>query len=150
VKILTVRRLVAVASAVAVAAGLAACGGRSAREEAAAVRVTLSQLQRATRTHDYATLCRRVLSRELVRKVAGAGLPCDVALRAGLQGVHRPRVKVEQVKVDGDRALAQIRSTAAGQKPSIDVIQLVREGGGWRVSSLAGPDPPAPAARDRG
>jgi len=42
------------------------------------------------------------------------------------------------------RALAQVYSGAAHQKASTDVVQLVREGGAWRVAALAGPQPPAP------
>jgi hypothetical protein len=44
----------------------------------------------------------------------------------------------------GIRALAEVYSGAAGQRSSTDIVQLVREGGTWRVTSLAGPEPPAP------
>jgi hypothetical protein len=40
--------------------------------------------------------------------------------------------------------LAEVYSGAAGQRSSTDIVQLVREGGTWRVTSLAGPEPPAP------
>jgi hypothetical protein len=137
-----------VGAAATLATGLAACGAGEQRPsptaERAAVRGALVRLEQATATHDYGVLCSRVLARELVRKVASAGLPCEVALRVGLRGVRSPHLQVSTIKVNGNRALAEVYSGAAGQRPSTDIVQLVREGGTWRVTSLAGPEPPAP------
>ena len=44
----------------------------------------------------------------------------------------------------GDTALAQITTTAVGQRASHDTIRLVKQGDDWRVSSLSGAQPPAP------
>ena len=38
--------------------------------------------------------------------------------------------------MDGDAATAQVRSSAAGQKPSEDTVELVRVDDGWRIASL--------------
>jgi hypothetical protein len=140
--------LAVVGAAATMATGLAACGGGDQRPspaaERAAVRGALVQLEQATATRDYRVLCGRVLARELVRKVASAGLPCEVALRLGLRGVRSPHLQVTTIKVNGNRALAEVFSGARGQRPSTDIVQLVRESGAWRVTSLAGPQPPAP------
>ena len=65
-------------------------------------------------------------------------LPCEVALRRSeLESLREPKLEVRSVKVQGQRASAQIRSTASGQPPSQDTVQLVREGAGWRIASLA-------------
>jgi len=137
-----------VGAAATLATGLAACGAGEQRPsptaERAAVRGALVRLEQATATHDYRVLCSRVLARELVRKVASVGLPCEAALRVGLRGVRSPHLQVSTIKVNGNRALAEVYSGAAGQRPSTDIVQLVREGGTWRVTSLAGPEPPAP------
>jgi hypothetical protein len=137
-----------VGAAATVATGLAACGAGGQRSsptaERAAVRGALVQLEQATATHDYRVLCSRVLARELVRKVASAGLPCEVALRLGLRGVRSPHLQVSAIRVNGNRALAEVYSGAARQRSSTDIVELIREGGTWRVTSLAGPDPPAP------
>jgi len=101
-------------------------------------------MERATETHDYAAICSQVLARAVVQRVARVGLPCETALRLGLRGVRQPHLTVSTIKVDGDRALAQVSSGAKNQKASNDVIELVRERGAWRVASLAGPQPPAP------
>jgi hypothetical protein len=150
----TGREVLALVAAVATAAGLAACGGGGGPkqptpgQDRAAVRGTLVELERATAAHDYATMCGKVLSRALVARVAGAGLPCETALRLGLKNVRQPRLQVSTIKVTGNRALAQVYSGAQGQKGSSDVVQLVRERGAWRVASLAGPQPPAPPRAD--
>ena len=140
----------ATAVALALALGVTACGGSdkpkgpSAAQDRAAVRGTLLKLGQATASHDYATMCNQVLARTLVQRVAGAGLPCETAMRLGLGRVRQPRLQVATIKVHGNRALAQVYSRAADQKASSDVVQLVREHGAWRVASLAGPQPPAP------
>ena len=141
------RGAAATAAALLTAIGLAACGGDTGptpAQDRAAVRGALVKLERATAAHDYATMCDQVLARTLVQRVAGAGLPCETAVRLGLGKVHQPRLQVATIKVTGNRALAQVYSGAAHQKASTDVVQLVREGGSWRVAALAGPQPPAP------
>jgi hypothetical protein len=141
-------RDLAVAGAALIAAGVAGCGSSnhtpSPAADRAAVRGALVQLDEATAAHNYQLLCNRVLARELVRKVASAGLPCQEALRIGLGGVRQPHLQVTRIKVQGNHALAQVYSGATGQQSSTDIVQLVREQGGWRVTSLAGPEPPAP------
>lgn len=148
------RNVVAVGAAMVTIAGLAACGGGDSAPKGptpaadqAAVRGALVRLEQATETRDYRGLCRQVLASELVRKVASAGLPCEAALRVGLNGVRQPRLEVDRIKVTGNRALAEVHSEASGQKASTDVVQLVREHGSWRVTSLAGPQPPEPKSK---
>ena len=58
-----------------------------------------------------------------------AGLPCEVALRTGLEDRQNPRLTVLGVEVNGDQALARVRSTAGGEPPSTDLVRLVKEDG---------------------
>jgi hypothetical protein len=142
------RDLAVLAAAALMAAGVAGCGSGnhtpSPAADRAAVRGALVQLDEATAAHNYQLLCNRVLARELVQKVASAGLPCEEALRIGLGGVRQPHLQVTEIRVQGNHALAQVYSGATGQQSSNDIVQLVREKGNWRVTSLAGPEPPAP------
>jgi len=110
------------------------------------VRATLADFGRATAAKDYKALCSRILAPALVEQVTSIGLPCEVALRQGLGTVRQPRLTVGRVQVQGDRATAEVRSSAAGQEPSRDTVELQRVAGRWRISSLAGaqPAPPAP------
>jgi hypothetical protein len=134
------RAAAALLAAVALA-GFAGCGTSDDEQ----VRDTLRRFQAATAKKDYGALCKDVLARDLVGRLQAIGLPCELALRKSLGGVARPSLTIEKVKVRGDTALANIRTSAAGQRPSRDTIRLVRQGDGWRISALSGAQPPAPA-----
>jgi hypothetical protein len=128
------------AAALLAAAALAGCGTSDEQK----VRDTLARFQTATAKKDYGALCKDVLARDLVGRLQAIGLPCELALRKSLGGVSRPALKIEKVRVRGDTALANIVTTAAGQRPSRDTIRLVRQGDDWRISALSGAQPPAP------
>ena len=60
-----------------------------------------------------------------------------VGLVAGeLQFVSPPQLTSGTIRVDGYSATADVRSSAKGEKPSRDTLQLVRVGGSWRIASL--------------
>jgi hypothetical protein len=103
------------------------------------VRATLDRYAQATRAKDYQTLCDDLLSREIVDRIRSAGLPCEVALRTGLQNRRNPQLKVLGVEISGDQALARTRTTAVGEPTSVDTIRMIRQAGGWRVASLTEP-----------
>lgn len=125
------------------ATGCGGSGGSGGEEKA--VRATMTALQQATARHDYPRLCQKVLSRRLITSVTRIGLPCEVALEQGLGAVKDPEVKVGKVTVKGDRALAVVRTGAAGQASSTDTVELFKENGTWKVGTLSGAGPPAPA-----
>jgi hypothetical protein len=93
---------------------------------------------RATAAKDYTALCTRILAPSLIDDVTGIGLPCEQALARGLGGVRSPSLTLGEIAVDGDRATAQVRTSAANQAPSRDTLRLERVRGTWRVASLAG------------
>jgi hypothetical protein len=103
------------------------------------VRATLDRYAQATRDKDYQTLCDDLYARDLIDRIRSAGLPCEVALRTGLQDRRNPQLKVLGVEVSGDQALVRTRTTAVGEPPSVDTIRLVRQRGDWRVASLSVP-----------
>ncbi len=133
----------AVVLALLVAAVLVLKPGPSGDEQ---VRETLDRYAAATREKDYQTLCDELYASELVGRIRSAGLPCEVALRTGLEDRQNPQLEVLAVEVNGDQAAARVRSTAVGEVASDDTVRLVREGGGWRVSSLAEPGAAAPSS----
>jgi hypothetical protein len=122
-------RPVAAALAVVAAAG---CG----TSDEDRVRDTVAAFRDATAAHDYDRICDDVLAPGLSRRLAALGLPCEVAVSRFLRGTRAPRITVRSVTVAGDRARAVVRSSAAGQRPSRDVLRLVRTGDGWRIASL--------------
>jgi hypothetical protein len=112
-------------------------GGRDDEQE---VRVALDRYEEASARKDYQTLCDELLASSYVRQTASSGLPCEVALRTALEDVRNPTLEVVSVEVNGDRAAARVRGTAAGQVPAEDVYTLVREEDSWRIL------PPRPGA----
>src|SRR5215207_5311113 len=119
------------------ACALVGCGDGGPSDEEQ-IRSTLAAFQRATAGRDYSALCERILAPKLIQTVEQIGLPCEVALEKGFEDVRDPRLTVGAITVAEDSATAQVRSSAAGQSPSEDTVQLVRDGDGWRIASLAG------------
>jgi hypothetical protein len=120
----------------ALVALVAAGCGESGPSDEEQVRATLREFQRATEQRDYAALCERVLAPALVDSVKQVGLPCEMALETSVEDVESPRLAVGAITVDGDRATAEVRSSAEGQAPSQDAVELVRVGEDWRIASL--------------
>jgi predicted small lipoprotein YifL len=114
---------------------LAGCGEQGPTPEQQ-VRATVNAFGRATAEKDYRELCDRLLAPSLVDEVEAIGLPCESALARGLGDVKDPRLTIGSVRVNGDRASAEIRTAAAGQEPSRDTLRLVNVDGTWRIASL--------------
>jgi hypothetical protein len=134
------------AALIAVAAlALAGCGadeegaGRGGPTADQQVRTAVATFGIATREKDYQEICDRLLSDELVARIESVGLPCEAALQRGLGDVRAPTLEINEVSIRGARALVSIHTTAAGQEPSDDALQLVREGDAWKIASLAAP-----------
>jgi hypothetical protein len=117
------------------ACALASCGDSGPSDEQQ-IRSALAEFERATAARDYEALCERVLAPKLVETVKQIGLPCEVALRKGFEDTEDPRLSVGAIKVGEDTATAEVRSSAAGEPPSQDTVELVRLDDGWRISSL--------------
>ena len=114
---------------------LAGCGeGGPTPEEQ--VRSAVTEFGRATAAKDYQALCDRLLAPSLVEEVEAIGLPCEVALRQGLGRVREPRLTIGRIDVREDRASAEVRTSAAGEEPSRDTLELVNVDGTWKISSL--------------
>jgi hypothetical protein len=106
---------------------------RGGRDDEQLVRAALARFEEASVRKDYQTLCDELLASSYVRATASSGLPCEVALRTGLEDVRNPTLEVLSVEVNGDRAAARVRGTAVGQVPGEDVYTLVREDGAWKI-----------------
>jgi hypothetical protein len=114
---------------------LAGCGDAGPTPEEQ-VRSTVTEFGRATVAKDYQALCDHILAPALVEKVTSIGLPCAAALEQGLGAVRDPQLTIGTVKVDGEKASVEVRSSAAGEEPSKDTLKLVNVHGSWKISSL--------------
>ena len=123
------------------ACALAGCGDSGPTDEQQ-IRSTLAEFQRATAARDYQALCDRVFSPRLIATVKQIGLPCELALQKGFEDVKEPRLTVGAITIRDDKATAEVRSSATGQAPSEDTLELERVEAGWRVSSLSGGEEP--------
>jgi hypothetical protein len=130
------------ALAVALALAAAGCGGPSDEQQ---VRDTVTAFGKATAAKDYDRLCGKILAPSLIADLKKIGLPCEIALQQGLGEVKEPRIIVGEVKVNGKTATAQVKTSAEGQPPSSDTIELQHTDDGWRIASLATPAEPGPA-----
>jgi hypothetical protein len=102
------------------------------------VRETLDRFAQASRDKDYQTLCDDLLADELVDRIRSAGLPCEVALRTGLEDRRNPTLTVVAVEVNGDEATARVRGSAAGEVPATTTYRLTREDGDWKIATPPG------------
>jgi hypothetical protein len=128
----------------ALAIVLAGCGAKEPTDEEQ-VRTTLTAFSRATAAKDYQKLCDKLLAPSLISDLKKIGLPCEIALQQGLGDVRQPRLIVGTVTVDGKKAVAEVQTSAEGEAPSKDSIELERTDAGWRIASLATPSGPSPA-----
>jgi hypothetical protein len=99
------------------------------------VRATLDRFEVASRDKDYQTLCDDLLASKFVERIRSAGLPCEVALRTGLEDRRNPTLTVLAVEMNGDEASAQVRGTAVNERPGTSTYRLIREDGAWRIAS---------------
>ena len=126
--------------AIMVVVGLAVGCGDSEPTPEQQVRSTLNEFGRAITQRDYQALCDRVFAPTLVEELAEVGLPCEVAMQRGFEDVQEPRLTIGAITVAEDEksARAQVRTSAKGQRPSEDTLELVPVEGTWRISSLGG------------
>jgi hypothetical protein len=122
---------------------LSGCGA-SAREQ---VVTKVRQYAHATAARDYRTLCTQVLAPSLLSHLRADGVPCEQAMRVGLQSVRDPSLGIGRVVVHGRTASVTTITTAVGQEASLDAIELVDTAAGWRISSLGAPQLPGATQR---
>ncbi len=114
---------------------LAGCGESEPSPEQQ-VRRTLTDFGRATSAKDYRALCEEIFAPQLVEELKQVGLPCELAMQQSLEDVEDASITVGKVRVTEKGASAEVRSSAKGQRPSQDTVELVEVDGTWRISSL--------------
>jgi ketosteroid isomerase-like protein len=123
-----------IVAVLAISGAFAGCGqGPSDTDK---VHDVVEAFGKASAAKDYQRLCDDLLAPKLVSDVESAGLPCEAALKQGLGSVSAPKLTIGEIKVSGDSATADVQSSARGEKPSRDTLQLVRVDDSWRIASL--------------
>ena len=134
-------RMRAAVTACVLAAAFAGCGGDDEEgesagglaQEAAAV---VDRFERSLAAGDFERICSELFSGELRRQLGGGDCPAQLERTAA--GVRRPRIEVSEIRIEGAEAAVDVVTTAQGQERAADTIRLVREAGGYRISSLSG------------
>ena len=94
---------------------------------------TVMQFETALANRDWADICTRLYSSGARAAAGGARCPTTLAQSAG--GLRDPRVKIVSVVVRGEAATVTVSASVNGKPPVTDAIQLVREGGKFRIAS---------------
>jgi hypothetical protein len=134
-----VRRLAA-PLAVLAALAVAGCGAQSSggtfEGEEKAVAEVFSDLGDAGQKSDERRVCRQLLAQDLVQKLGDCNAKIDDALKSS----DSFDVTVEEVKVTGTSAEAEVQTTR-GDKDETRTVTLAKEGDTWKIADLG--DPPA-------
>ncbi len=121
------------------AVALAACGTttqtskyKGAEHEVAQA---VANLQSNVTGGEQAKVCSRDLAAPIVARLGGKKA-CEEAIKEQLAEVDSTELEVESVKVSGDTATATVKSIYGGKK-KLDTITLAKEGGSWKIVSVA-------------
>ena len=95
----------------------------------------IARLERATQRRQFAVLCDQLFTAS-ARARAG-GKDCVALLRETAKDVRQARIRLLDVRINGRRATARVRTTAEGQTAVEETIDLVRQRGRYRISALS-------------
>jgi hypothetical protein len=120
---------------------LAACaktvstaGFKGAEQEVAE---TIKNLQADATAGDQKKICADDVAASVVTRLGGTK-GCEAAIKSQLSEIDSLEVTVQSIKVapSGTTATAQVKSVHEG-KSAASTVALVKEGGKWKVSSVA-------------
>jgi hypothetical protein len=94
---------------------------------------TVMQFETALANRDWARICTGLYSSRA--RAAAGGARCAATLAQSAGGLRDPRVRIISVVVRGDAATVTVSASVNGKPPVTDAIQLVREGGRFRIVS---------------
>jgi len=137
---LTASRVLLVGASLALLA-TAGCGGegdetvpRDIAGPPRQVARVVDDLDRAVRARDFERICRDLLTAD-ARARAGGGR-CAAKMAAEAKDVRRPWIKLQSIHVVGNRAEAVLLTSAKGEEPVEETLQLARRGDGYRIVAL--------------
>ena len=129
-------RVALLAMIAALAAPLAGCdtplSGKSDTESAGD---TLIDLIDARNRRDFAAVCDLIAEQQLA-KFKQAGTTCQKALPRIAKKGTTITIRIEQVRVSGDRATVDATVSQTGGAGNAQTILLVKENGDWKVSQV--------------
>ena len=131
------RRAIRVGLAIALAAALVTgCGGAGSDEDQ--VRDVVTSFVEAGKDRDAEEACSLLASDQVkVVERLGHGADCEQVLGGFFANADAAgtEVKIEDVRVEGDRATVDATVKAGSFGPKAESILVVREGGEWKLAS---------------
>jgi len=101
-----------------------------AKEVAAAV----EQFEHAVARRDFKTICDELFT-STARQRAG-GDECVTQTSSAAEGLRRPRLQIEEIRVSDDSASVKVATEAAGQARVTDSLELRKTDGRWLVEAV--------------
>jgi hypothetical protein len=101
-----------------------------AKEVAAAV----ERFEQAVARQDFKTICNELFT-ATARQRAG-GDDCVAQTSSAVEGLRRPRLQIEEIRVSHDTAAVKVATEASGQARVIDSMELRKTDGRWLVEAV--------------
>jgi hypothetical protein len=101
-----------------------------AKEVAAAV----ERFEQAVARRDFKTICNELFT-ATARQRAG-GDDCVAQTSSAVEGLRRPRLQIEEIRVSDDTAAVKVATEASGQARVIDSMELRKTDGRWLVEAV--------------
>ena len=101
-----------------------------AKEVAAAV----ERFEQAVARRDFKTICNQLFT-ATARQRAG-GDDCVAQTSTAVEGLRRPRLQIEEIRVSHDTAAVKVATEASGQARVIDSMELRKTDGRWLVEAV--------------
>ena len=101
-----------------------------AKEVVAAV----ERFEQAVARSDFKTICDELFT-ATARERAG-GDDCVAETSSAVEGLRRPRLQIEEIRVSGDSASVEVATEASGQARVTDSLELRKSGGRWLVEAV--------------
>jgi len=101
-----------------------------AKEVAAAV----ERFEQAVTRRDFKMICNELFT-ATARERAG-GDECVAQTSSAVEGLRRPRLQIEEIRVSHDTAAVKVATEASGQARVIDSMELRKTDGRWLVEAV--------------
>jgi len=117
------------------AMAIAGCGPLAGKSDEDQAGDTVTDLIEARNQGDFATVCELISADQLV-KFTQAGTTCEKALPKLAKKGTTTTIRIEQVRVSGDRATVDASVSQTGGAGRAQTILLIKEDGDWKVSQV--------------
>jgi len=121
------------AVAVLIALVIGGCGPLGGESEEDKAGDTLTELVEARNQGDFATVCDLISSQDLAR-FDQAGVTCQETLEERFGSGSTTTVRIEEVRVKGDRATVDATVSQTGGAGRAQTFLLLKEEGEWKFS----------------